>query len=293
MDGLIIKAISGFYYVKSEDGKTYECKARGKFKNNNQTLLVGDKVDFTPDGEKGVVDAVKPRKNTLNRPPVANIDKLFIVSSSVVPSPSTLLIDRMTALCAYKNIDPVIIFNKNDLEDVSGWCQIYRNAGFKTIACSAVSGEGINDIISELNGCISAFTGNSGAGKSSLLNKIFPTLSLSTGDVSEKLGRGRHTTRHTELFEHEFGGYVADTPGFSLLEAEKDDLNFKENLSDFFIEFEDFKYDCRFSDCNHTGDKGCAVCAAVNSGEIEETRYKSYLTIYEELKDLKAWNIKK
>ncbi|MBQ1186939.1 MAG: ribosome small subunit-dependent GTPase A, partial [Clostridia bacterium] len=281
MDGLIIKAISGFYYVKSEDGKTYECKARGKFKNNNQTLLVGDKVDFTPDGEKGVVDAVKPRKNTLNRPPVANIDKLFIVSSSVVPSPSTLLIDRMTALCAYKNIDPVIIFNKNDLEDVSGWCQIYRNAGFKTIACSAVSGEGINDIISELNGCISAFTGNSGAGKSSLLNKIFPTLSLSTGDVSEKLGRGRHTTRHTELFEHEFGGYVADTPGFSLLEAEKDDLNFKENLSDFFIEFEDFKYDCRFSDCNHTGDKGCAVCAAVNSGKIEETRYKSYLTIYE------------
>ena len=147
--------------------------------------------------------------------------------------------------------------------------------------------------ISELNGCISAFTGNSGAGKSSLLNKIFPTLSLSTGDVSEKLGRGRHTTRHTELFEHEFGGYVADTPGFSSLEAEKDDLNFKENLSDFFIEFEDFKYDCRFSDCNHTGDKGCAVCAAVNSGKIEETRYKSYLTIYEELKDLKAWNIKK
>lgn len=293
MDGLIIKAISGFYYVNSEDGKTYECKARGKFKNNNQTLLVGDKVDFTPDGEKGVVDAVKPRKNTLNRPPVANIDKLFIVSSSVVPSPSTLLIDRMTALCAYKNIDPVIIFNKNDLEDVSDWCKIYRNAGFKTIACSAVSGEGINDIISELNGCISAFTGNSGAGKSSLLNKIFPTLSLSTGDVSEKLGRGRHTTRHTELFEHEFGGYVADTPGFSSLEAEKDDLNFKENLSDFFIEFEDFKYDCRFSDCNHTGDKGCAVCAAVNSGKIEETRYKSYLTIYEELKDLKAWNIKK
>ena len=293
MDGLIIKAISGFYYIKSEDGKTYECKARGKFKNNNQSLLVGDKVDFTPDGQKGVVDAVKARKNTLNRPPVANIDKLFIVSSSVVPSPSTLLIDRMTALCAYKNIDPVIIFNKNDLEDVSDWCKIYRNAGFKTIACSAVSGEGINDIISELNGCISAFTGNSGAGKSSLLNKIFPTLSLSTGDVSEKLGRGRHTTRHTELFEHEFGGYVADTPGFSSLEAEKDDLNFKENLSDFFIEFEDFKYDCRFSDCNHTGDKGCAVCAAVNSGKIEKTRYKSYLTIYEELKDLKAWNIKK
>ena len=293
MDGLIIKAISGFYYISAENGNIYECKARGRFKNANQTLLVGDRVDFTPDGEKGVVDAVKERKNTLNRPPVANIDKLFIVSSSVVPSPNTLLIDRMTALCAYKNIEPVIVFNKNDLEDVGLWCRIYKNAGFKTIACSAVSGEGIEDIINELKGCVSAFTGNSGAGKSSLLNKIFPTLSLNTGSVSEKLGRGRHTTRHTELFAHNFGGYVADTPGFSSLEAEKDDLTFKENLSDFFTDFEAFKFDCRFSDCNHTGDKGCAVLGAVKEGKIEETRYKSYLTIFEELKDLKAWNIKK
>ncbi len=293
MNGLIIKAVSSFYYVETEDKTVFECKARGKFKNENQALLVGDRVDIVTDGEQGVVDAVLPRKNLLNRPPVANLDKLFIISSSVVPAPSTLLIDRMTALCAYKNIEPIIIFNKNDLEEVKEWCRIYTAAGFKTIACSAVSGEGIEEITKELYGCISAFTGNSGAGKSSLLNRIFPSLGLNTGDVSEKLGRGRHTTRHTELFSHEFGGYVADTPGFSSLEAERDDLEFKENLSDFFTDFEPFKFDCRFSDCKHIGEKGCAVCDAVKQGKIEGTRYNSYLTIYEELKDLKAWNIKK
>lgn len=293
MEGLIIKAISGFYYVETKEKQVYECKARGKFKNNNQSLLVGDRVEFEPDVDKGVIDAVKQRKNALNRPPVANIDKLFIVSSSVVPSPSTLLIDRMTALCAYKSIQPVIVFNKNDLEDVTPWCKIYQNAGFKTIACSAVSGEGINDITVELQGAVSAFTGNSGAGKSSLLNKIFPDLSLGTGDVSEKLGRGRHTTRHTELFAHNFNGYVADTPGFSSLEADKEDLNFKESLSSLFTDFEPFAFDCRFSDCKHIGEKGCAVCRAVNEGKIEETRYKSYMAMFEELKDVKAWNIKK
>ncbi len=293
MEGLIIKAISGFYYVETEDKQLFECKARGKFKNNNQSLLVGDRVEIVPDGDKGVIDAVKQRKNALSRPPVANIDKLFIVSSSVVPAPSTLLIDRMTALCAYKNIEPVIVFNKNDLEDVTPWCSIYKNAGFKTIACSAVSGEGVEEITRELGGCISAFTGNSGAGKSSLLNKIFPSLALGTGDVSEKLGRGRHTTRHTELFPHNYNGYVADTPGFSSLEADKDDLNFKESLSSLFFEFEPFAASCRFSDCKHIGEKGCAVCSAVKNGEIEETRYKSYITMFEELKDVKAWNIKK
>lgn len=293
MEGLIVKAISGFYYVETDDRLVIECKARGKFKNDNQSLLVGDRVEITSNGQSGVVDTVLPRKNTLDRPPVANIDKLFIVSSSVIPSPNTLLIDRMTTLCAYKNIEPVIVFNKTDLEDVTPWCDIYRKAGFKTIACSAKTGEGIKEIISELSGNISAFTGNSGAGKSSLLNRIFPNLSLSTGDVSSKLGRGRHTTRHTELFSHEFAGYVADTPGFSSLEGDKDDLEFKENLSSFFTDFDEYRFDCKFSDCNHTGEKGCAVCSAVQDGKIQPSRYKSYITIFEELKDIKAWNIKK
>ncbi len=292
MKGLIVKALSGFYYVKTDDG-IIECKARGRFRNEKTSPFVGDSVEICLSGNKGTVDKIEDRKNLLLRPPVSNIDKLFIVSSSVTPAPNTLLIDRMTTICSYKGIEPIIIFNKNDLEDVSPWCDIYRNAGFKTIACSAVSGEGIDQIRVELKGCISAFTGNSGAGKSSLLNIIFPNLELSTGEVSDKLGRGRHTTRHTELFRHEYDGFVADTPGFSSLEADKEDLAFKEGLADFFPEFEPFKYDCRFADCRHIGEKGCRVCAAVEEGKIEKTRYDSYITIYNELKDVKAWNVKK
>lgn len=292
MEGLIVKALSGFYYVKTEKG-IIECRARGKFRSENKTPFVGDRVEIELAGEKGTVCDIIQRKNLLYRPPIANIDKLFIVSSSVTPTPNTLLIDRMTAVCAYKNIEPIIVFNKNDLEDVSHWCRIYENAGFKTIACSAATGDGVDLIKQELKGCISAFTGNSGAGKSSLLNIIFPDLNLSTGDVSDKLGRGRHTTRHTELFAHGFDGYVADTPGFSSLEADRDDLSFKNALPDLFIEFDSFKFDCLFGDCAHIGEKGCAVCSAVKQGEIEKTRYESYLTIYSELKDVKAWNIKK
>jgi ribosome biogenesis GTPase len=292
MTGLIVKALSGFYYVETQKG-VIECKARGRFRNINQTPLVGDRVEITAENGKGTVETILERRNFLSRPPVANIDKLFIVSASVTPTPNTLLIDRMTAICEYKNIEPVIVFNKNDLEDVTPWCNIYKNAGFKTMACSAVTGEGIKEIEAELKDCISTFTGNSGAGKSSLLNLIFPELNLSTGEVSDKLGRGRHTTRHTELFAHRFGGYVADTPGFSSLEVDKDDLNFKEQLSSLFIEFLPFKDDCRFTDCNHIGEKGCMVHSAMCEGKIEKTRYESYLTIYNELKDIKAWNIKK
>lgn len=291
MCGLIIKALSGFYYVKVGE-KIFECKARGRFRNENLSPLVGDRVEISVVGEKGTVEKIAERKNMLLRPPVANIDKLFIISSSVTPAPSTLLIDRMTALCEYKDITPIIMFNKNDLADVSHWCKLYRNAGFKTIECSAENGCGTDEIINELAGGISAFTGNSGAGKSSLLNRIFPELVLATGDVSDKLGRGRHTTRHVELFEHRFGGYVADTPGFSSLEADKNDLEFKNNLSSFFSDFAPYIEECRFADCTHTGDTGCGVCNAVKEGKIEETRYNSYVTMYNELKDVKFWNVK-
>lgn len=292
MNGLIVKAISGFYYVETENG-VIECAARGRFRNSNITPLVGDRVKLNVEDGKGTVEDVFPRKNELKRPPLANIDKLFIVSSSVVPTPNTLLIDRMTAICAYKNIEPIIIFNKNDLEDVSSWCKIYSNAGFKTISCSAITGDGVDQIKEELGGVISAFTGNSGAGKSSLLNIIFPGLELTIGDVSNRLGRGRHTTRHSELFAHEFSGYVADTPGFSSLEIDKNDLDFKEGLSNCFVDFEEYKDECLFGDCKHIGEKGCRVCDAVADGKIEKTRYESYKILYDELKDLKAWNIKK
>ncbi len=292
MQGIIVKALSGFYYVETEKG-VIECKARGKFRNENTSPLVGDKVIISINGEKGTIEKIETRKNMLTRPPVANIDKLFIVSGLVTPVPSTLLIDRIIAICEYKNIEPVIIFNKTDLASPEEFEKIYKNAGFKTITCSAKTGDGTEEIKKELKACVSAFTGNSGAGKSSILNSIFESLNLSTAEISEKLGRGRHTTRHTELFAHEYGGYVADTPGFSLIDNEKDDLEFRDALPTLFRDFEEFRDSCKFHDCKHVAEKGCGVIEAVENGKIEKSRYESFLTIYDELKDIKPWQIKK
>ncbi len=291
MEGLIIKALSGFYYVETEEG-IIECKARGRFRNSGTSPLVGDRVTLELEGNKGVVDQVLTRRNYLDRPPVANIDKLFIVSSVVTPAPNCLLIDRLTALAEFKNIIPIIVFNKKDEGDVSDFVRKYSKVGYKTIECSAKTGDGCDDIKAELSNSISAFTGNSGVGKSSILNLLFPELSLSTGEVSQKLGRGRHTTRHTELFRHRFNGYVADTPGFSSLESDISSLDFKEELINCFPEFSEYSGFCKFTDCKHIGENGCAVKAAVDSGEIEASRLESYITIYNELKYLKHWNIK-
>ena len=292
MRGLIIKALSGFYYVLTEVG-VVECKARGKFRNDKLSPLVGDNVEITIQDGKGTVDKIYGRKNQLDRPPVANIDKLFIVSSATTPSPNLLLIDRLTAICEFKSIVPIIVFNKTDAGDVSFYSQKYRSVGYKTIECSAILGSGIDEFLNELKNSISAFTGNSGVGKSSLLNVLFPELSLETGEVSEKLGRGRHTTRHTELIAHPFDGFVADTPGFSSLEEDMKSIEFKDALADCFTEFRDFVGLCKFADCKHIGERGCAVCGATDSGEIDKDRYASYLTLYNELKDLKPWNITK
>lgn len=293
MKGLILKAISGFYYVFAE-GKTIECKARGSFRNKGESPLVGDMVEITSQNdENGVIESIYERKNSLIRPNVANIDKLFIVSSFVTPAPNTLIIDRLTAICAFYSIIPVIVFNKCDLGDFSFYKAIYENSGFKTLVVSAQTGEGVNELKNELYGCISAFTGNSGVGKSSLLNVIFPTLNLQTGEVSDKLGRGRHTTRHIELFAHEFNGYVADTPGFSSLDTQYFSIEFKEKLVDCFPDFSNFVCDCQFADCAHIGEKGCGVANAVKDGKIEGSRYESYIAIYNELKDLKSWQTTK
>lgn len=291
MTGLIIKALSGFYYVEA-DGRIIECKARGKFRNDGITPLVGDRVEISLSGENGTVDSILERKNCLDRPPVANIDKLFIVSSAVSPKPNLLLIDRMTALCEFKNITPVIVFNKCDEGDLSELVEKYSAVGYRAFVCSAKTKEGIEALKNELEGCISAFTGNSGVGKSSILNVLFPAFRLSTGAVSEKLGRGRHTTRHSELFSHGFGGYVADTPGFSSLESDLGSIEFKEALDTCFPEFEQYLGSCRFADCKHIGEKGCAVCAAVASGSVDSDRYSSYVTVCNELKDIKPWMLK-
>ncbi len=294
MKGLILKAISGFYYVFS-DGITYECKARGNFRNKGESPLVGDSVEITAQTDgKGVIESIYERKNSLIRPAVANIDKLFIVSSFVTPAPNTLIIDRLTAICTFYSITPVIVFNKCDLGDFSEYKNIYEKSGFKTLVVSAQTGEGIDELKKELEGCISAFTGNSGVGKSSLLNVIFPNLNLQTGEVSDKLGRGRHTTRHTELFAHHFNGYVADTPGFSSLDTQYLNIDFKEKLIECFTDFSDYVFDCQFADCAHIGEKGCGVAKAVSQGKIQNSRYESYIAVYNELKDLKSWqSIKK
>ena len=281
--------------MQTDDGNVYECKARGNFRRQGITPLVGDFAEISAtDHSNGVVEEIKPRKNELSRPAIANIDKLFIVSSYQTPTPDLLMIDRLTALAVYHNIEPIIVFNKSDMGDFSDYLNIYKKTGFKTFAVSASKKEGIEPLFMELKDCVSAFSGNSGVGKSSLLNAFFDNeIKLATGDVSEKLGRGRHTTRHTELFYHKLNGFVADTPGFSAIENEKNDFEFKEGLADFFPDFEDYKTNCCFTSCSHTCEKGCGVIEGVKNGEISESRHKSYCVIFEELKDLKQWNIQK
>ncbi len=291
VNGILTKAIAGFYFIDAGDG-IYECKARGIFRKNSITPTVGDRVTFEvlSDG-KGVLCDVLPRKNILVRPPVANIDRLFIVSSQCIPAPNTLVIDRLTAIAVENDIEPILVFNKSDLGDLSKWVELYTSVGFKTVLTSTVSGEGCDEVLKLLDGKISAFTGNSGVGKSSLLNKIIPKLSLKTGEVSEKLGRGRHTTRHTELYRVG-GGYVADTPGFSALETVKTMSIKKENLQFLFPEFEKYLGGCKFVSCTHTGEKGCAIERAAEEGIINRSRLESYHAFYNEIKDIKQWEIK-
>ncbi len=289
MNGIIIKALSGFYYVESDE-KVYECKARGSFRKEGISPLVGDRVEFEiTDLCHGVINSVSERKNVLARPNVANIDKLFIVSSFQTPAPNSFIIDKITAIAVYNNIEPIIVFNKCDMGDFSSWLTIYKNAGFKTFIVSAETGEGIEDIKDELKDSVSAFTGNSGVGKSSILNRLFGESIIKTGEVSQTLGRGRHTTRHIEAYRLSFGGYVVDTPGFSSLDYDTTDYAFKEQLPELFPDFSDYIYDCRFTGCSHTKESGCAVINAVNDGKIEKTRHISYLQLFEELKDLKPW----
>lgn len=289
MKGIILKALSSFYYVE-KDGEIYECKARGNFRKSGISPLVGDTVEFwiTENG-KGVVNSILPRKNFLVRPNVANIDKLFIVSSFSTPAPNAFIIDKITAIAEYKAIEPIIVFNKCDMGDFSYWQNIYKNAGFKTFTVSAETKEGINSLLSELKNSVSAFTGNSGVGKSSILNCILENKNIETGEVSEKLGRGRHTTRHIEAYRLKNGGIVVDTPGFSSLDYTSRDYEFKENLAHFFRDFKDYIYTCKFSTCSHTKESGCGVLQAVEDGKIEVTRHNSYVELFSEMKDLRPW----
>ena len=292
MTGILIKAISGFYYVAC-DGNVYECKARGNFRKAGVSPVVGDTVEFTlTDKTHGIVEQISKRKNLFNRPLVANIDKLFIVSAYSTPSPDTLMIDRLTALAIYNNIEPIIVFNKSDMGNFDELYGIYSNSGFKTYVVSAKDNVGIAELKDEMRDSVCAFSGNSGVGKSSILNALFPMLQLKTGEVSDKLGRGRHTTRHTELFFVGDGAYVVDTPGFSTVDTNEDLYDFKLSLADCFPDFSEYLGGCKFTSCSHTTEMGCAVIDAVKRGDIQKSRHDSYVALASELKDITAWNNK-
>ncbi len=291
MTGIIIKALSGFYYVKTES-EIYTCKARGSFRQKGVSPLVGDRVEIsTYEDKTGAIEAILPRKTELKRPPVANIEKLFILSSFQNPSPNTAVIDKLTVLARHNGIEPIIVFNKSDMGDFGELERIYKSAGFKTFVVSAAENRGMEQLKEELRESISAFTGNSGVGKSSVLNVLLGKDIIATGEVSEKLGRGKHTTRHTEFYPLSFGGFVADTAGFSSIDT-GDDYSLKENLANCFKDFGAFTDNCRFASCSHTVEKGCAVIEAVEKGQIEKTRHESYKQMYDELKNLKEWQIK-
>ena len=291
LTGLIVKAISGFYYIEAAD-TLYECKARGAFRKKGISPAVGDNAVITVfDDNTAAVEEILPRKNYIIRPPLANLDRLFIVAAAAEPSPSTLIIDKITAVARDKGIDPVIIFTKSDLADCGELIGIYELAGIKALSYSIKNGSGSDEIKELLKGKISAFTGNTGVGKSSLLNSLFPGLDIETGEISRKLGRGRHTTRHSELYKVG-GGYVADTPGFGTVDIERYEVVQKNALAYCFPEFEEYLTKCRFTTCSHTCEKGCAVLDAVRDGRISESRHASYVAMYNEVKDIQDWQKK-
>ncbi len=291
-NGKIIKGIGGFYYVDTGN-EIYECKARGNFRKQGISPLVGDNVEISiNDNAENTIDTIYPRKSELIRPPLANLDQLFIVSSLVEPKINTVIIDNLTAIAEYKKIEPIIVITKTDLDtSAKKYKQIYEGAGFNVVICNNTTGEGGEEIRKLLNNKCSAFTGNTGVGKSTLLNNIFPELKLKTGEISKKLGRGKHTTRHCELFKAD-NGYIADTPGFSSLEFKQIEKILKDDLPYCFREFEEYIGYCKFSTCTHTNDKGCAIVDAVNNGKISKSRHESYISMYNEVKDIKEWELK-
>lgn len=289
--GIITKLIGGFYYVEAAE-KVYECKARGAFRIKGSSPCVGDYVEIgVPDDGYCVIEKVLPRKNSIVRPALANIDRLVIVSSIISPSPNTLIIDKMIATAVKKNIEPMLVISKTDLESPDGLYKIYSNSGINTL-CFSSKDFNSDELKSRIltNG-ITAFTGNSGVGKSTLLNAMFPGIAAETGDISKKLGRGRHTTRTVELYKTD-SGYVADTPGFSTVDLQRYEIIKKDELAGCFTEFEPYLDDCRFTSCSHTKELGCAVLKAVEEGKIEKSRHQSYVTMYNEVKDLKEWELK-
>ena len=291
LQGILLKSIGGFYYVRC-NGKDYECKARGSFRKRGSSPVAGDKVIISVlDEGFAAIEEILPRKNELKRPPLANVDVLIIVCSTVSPTPNYTVIDKMTAAAVNNNITPVVVVSKNDLCNGDKIASIYRNSKITVFQCSPDKKSEIEKLKNFLQGKVAAFTGNSGVGKSTLLNELFPSLDLKTGIISRKLGRGKHTTRVVELFEID-GCLVADTPGFSTVDVQCYDIIDKNRLQYCFPEFEEYLGECKFTSCSHICEKGCSILNALNERKIENTRHQSYVTMYNEVKDIKPWQLK-
>ena len=289
--GRIIRSLSGFYEVATAEGLV-TCRARGSLRRMNISPLTGDLVEISVEKGKGMVEKVLPRRNQFVRPAVANVDALVVFAANTNPVTEPFLIDRVAAIAGDQEVEVILCVNKCDLDPAEDLLRIYKHAGFCCVAASAETGEGVETLRQLIRGKLVAFTGNSGVGKSSILNRLCPELALPTGEVSEKLGRGRHTTRHVELYDLGEGTFVADTPGFSSFDTDQMDVMLKENLQYAFPDFREHLGSCQFHDCTHRKEPGCAVRAALEAGEIEQTRYDSYLRLYEKAAQIKQWELK-
>ena len=289
--GRILRSLSGFYDVQTGGG-IISCRARGSLRRTGDTPLTGDMVEITVERGKGMVEKILPRKNSFIRPAVANIEALVVFAANVNPVTEPFLIDRVAAIAGDQEVPVILVVNKCDLDPAEDLVSVYTKAGFRCVRASAETGEGVEELRGLLRGKLTAFTGNSGVGKSSMLNCLCPELALPTGEVSEKLGRGRHTTRHVELYRLDEDTYVADTPGFSSFDTDMMDVILKENLQYAFPDFGPFVGKCQFHDCSHRREPGCAVTEAVKGGLIGRSRYDSYLRLYEKASQIKEWEIK-
>lgn len=285
--GRIIRSLSGFYEVQTPQG-VVTCRARGSLRRIGNPLT-GDVVEIFAENGNGMVERILPRKNSFLRPAVANVDGLVVFAANTNPVTEPFLIDRVAAIAGDQDVAVCLCVNKCDVDPGEDLLRIYRHAGFPVIAASAQTGEGVELLRQWIRGKLTAFTGNSGVGKSSMLNRLCPELGLATGEVSEKLGRGRHTTRHVELFRVEEDTYVADTPGFSSFDTDQMETILKENLPYAFPDFAPYLGRCQFHDCSHRSEPGCMVTQAVRSGDIEPSRYESYLRLYEKASQARPW----
>ncbi len=292
MTGKIVKGIAGFYYVDVPDVGIYECRAKGIFRNKKLKPLIGDDVviEVTHEGDlEGNVVEILPRKNSLVRPTVSNVDQAFIVFAVSHPDPNLNLLDRFLVAVAVNDIEAIVCFNKTDLLDekeTDQLIEIYKKAGYETMAISAHEDDSFDEIEGLLKGKTTVFAGPSGVGKSSIINMIQVHTHMETGQVSDKIKRGKHTTRHANLIPMDDHSYVVDTPGFSSLQLNE---LMEGELKNYFIEFERFEPECKFRGCNHVNEPSCGVKNAVENGQISQSRYESYIHIFEELKDIRRY----